>query len=175
VALPAVAGLADRLEQDYPLYRQGQMPRKLLTEAFKAHGSAVLLGLKTYWEGVDVPGEALRLVIVHQFPFSPPDDPVWEALCSYITKRGGSWFRELALPTATIAIKQGVGRLIRRQTDYGVMVVLDGRATTAAYGDKIMACLPPAPVTRSLDAVAAFYAARRPDARYPHRTPLRPA
>lgn len=164
VDLPAVIGLADRLGGDYPLYRQGQLPKPELVRLIKEQGNAVLLGVKSFWEGVDIAGEALRLVIINAFPFVPPDDPVWEALCEAVDRQAGedqAWFRQLAVPNATIALKQGFGRLIRTQTDFGVVAILDGRCSLTQYGRQIMDALPPATRTRTLEDVRRFYQMHR--------------
>lgn len=141
----------------YTTLVQGEMPRAELVRRFKESGHAVLFGLKSFWEGVDVVGEALSLVVIDKLPFGMPDDPLWSARCDAITRRGGSWFGELALPQATIALKQATGRLIRTRTDKGVVAVLDGRLSTKAYGQQIIKALPPFACTHSLPAVQAFF------------------
>jgi ATP-dependent DNA helicase DinG len=138
---------------------QGEMPRPELIKRFKESGHAVLFGLKSFWEGIDIQGEALSLVVIDKLPFGMPDDPLWSARCDAITRRGGSWFGELALPQATIALKQATGRLIRTRQDHGVVAVLDGRLSTKAYGQQIIKALPPFARTHSLSAVQAFFRA----------------
>lgn len=150
--------LAPRL-RDFLVLRQGEGTRQALVRQFKADGSAVLFGTKSFWEGVDVAGEALSLVVIVGLPFAPPDDPLWAARCDAIERRGGTWFFELALPTAILALKQGFGRLIRSVDDRGVVALLDGRLTTARYGEQIIRSLPPATRTRSIEAVRAFFGA----------------
>jgi ATP-dependent DNA helicase DinG len=98
---------------------QGEAPPAALLRQFRAHGQAVLVGTKTFWEGVDVAGAALSLVIIDRLPFGVPDDPLWDARCKEV---GEAWFSELALPTTLLALKQGVGRLIRRMDDVGPLV-----------------------------------------------------
>lgn len=150
--------LAPRLR--FTVLRQGDAPRPLLVEQFKADGKAVLFGLKSFWEGVSIDGEALSLVIIDKLPFGQPDDPVWEARCEAITERTGdrwAWFNQLAIPEAIIALKQGTGRLIRTRTDTGVCAILDGRLRTKGYGKRIVGALPPFTQTHSLDAVRAFF------------------
>lgn len=140
--------------------RQGDLPRPELLRKFRADGSAVLFATRSFWEGVDVQGAALSLVIVDKIPFAPPDDPLWDARKEAITRKRRdqwAWFNELAVPDATIALKQGVGRLIRSTADTGVFAILDGRLSTKRYGRDILRALPPAPVTRSLDDVRRFF------------------
>lgn len=149
--------LKDRLSQRYLVMRQGDAVRPALVRAFKDDGNAVLFGTKSFWEGVDVQGDALRLVVIVGLPFAPPNDPMWSARCDAIDRRGGKWFFDLALPTAIIALKQGFGRLIRSVDDRGVVALIDGRLTTARYGEGIVRSLPPATRTRSVDAVSAFF------------------
>lgn len=151
--------LASRLR--WTLLKQGDLPRPELVKRFKEDGKAVLFGVKSFWEGVDVQGEALSLVIVDKLPFNSPDDPIWEARCEAInTARGDrwAWFNELAIPVATIALKQAHGRLIRNKTDRGVVALLDGRLTTKGYGRKVIAALPPSKPTKSMEAVRTFLA-----------------
>jgi ATP-dependent DNA helicase DinG len=146
----------------YLVLRQGDLPRPELVKRFKQDGNAVLFGVKSFWEGVDVQGDALSLVVIDKLPFTPPDDPVWEARCEAINAKYGdrwAWFNRLAIPNAIIALKQGFGRLIRTGSDRGVVALLDGRLSTKDYGTRIIRALPPATPTRSMEAVAAFYGA----------------
>jgi ATP-dependent DNA helicase DinG len=143
---------------------QGEAPRPELTRLFRENGNAILFGLKSFWQGVDVPGTALRGVAIDKLPFSPPTDPVWSAKCELVDRRkgrNGASFKALAIPTATIAFKQGFGRLIRTGKDYGVVALLDGRLTMEWYGRTIVAALPPATEVRSLAAVREFYLAQQ--------------
>jgi ATP-dependent DNA helicase DinG len=142
---------------------QGDASAQELVRRFKADGRAVLFGLRSFWTGVDVQGGALSLVVIDKLPFPSPDEPVYQARCDHLTRTSGdkwAWFGQIAVPVCSIAFKQGFGRLIRTQTDTGVVALLDGRLTTKSYGAHILRALPPAPVVRSIDAVRAFYAAR---------------
>lgn len=136
----------------YPCKRQGEMPRQRLIEWFRETPQAVLFGTASFWEGVSVEGEQLSCVIIDRIPFQSPDDPVYEARCEAMKEEEGfSWFNDLALPHATMRLKQGVGRLIRTQKDCGVVAVLDARLTAKQYGRRILECLPPMTIVRSLD------------------------
>jgi len=147
------------LEADmpYPLFRQGDMPAARLIEQFRASRNGVLFGTQSFWEGVDVPGESLRLVVVDRLPFGSPENPMQKARVSAITKSGGDWFREFALPQAQLKLKQGFGRLIRNSTDRGVVAILDTRLITKYYGAKFLSYLPRARRVTSIDAVRSFY------------------
>jgi len=131
---------------------QGEMQRARLLNAFREDGNAILLGTSTFWEGVDVPGTALRLVIIDKLPFASPGDPVLSARINSMKQRGLNAFGQLQLPQAVITLKQGVGRLIRDENDYGVMVICDPRIRT-----KFLRSLPPMPKTDSIDRVRKFY------------------
>ena len=144
----------------YPLLVQGTGSRSELLERFRALGNAVLLGSQSFWEGVDVRGEALSVVVIDKLPFAPPDDPVLAARIEAIRARGGNPFIELQLPQAVLQLKQGAGRLIRDETDRGVLMLCDPRLVSKAYGRQILESLPPMKPTRSLSEVAAFLAAR---------------
>jgi ATP-dependent DNA helicase DinG len=142
----------------YPLFVQGTAPRAQLLDAFRASGNGVLLGAASFWEGVDVRGEALSLVVIDKLPFAPPDDPVLEARLAVIREAGGNPFSEYQVPAAAIALKQGAGRLIRDVHDRGVLMLCDPRLYSAGYGKLFLASLPPMPVTRALADVGAFFA-----------------
>ena len=133
---------------DYPLLVQGEAPREQLLRRFRESGNAVLLGTASFWEGVDVKGDALRLVIIEKLPFSSPDDALTKARIEHLKANGGNAFREYQLPEAALALKQGVGRLIRSETDRGVVVICDPRLIDKPYGRVFRASLPPMPVTR---------------------------
>ncbi len=133
--------LADRVR--FPLYVQGEQPRSLLLEQFRESGHGVLLGSSSFWEGVDVIGEALSLVVIDKLPFAAPDDPVMEARSSSLRRSGGNPFTQLYLPQAVIALKQGAGRLIRDVNDRGALVVCDPRIRTKSYGRVFLESLPP--------------------------------
>ena len=133
---------------DYPLLIQGSEAKPILLERFRQLGNAVLLGTATFWEGVDVKGEALSCVIIDKLPFASPVDPVTRGRMAYLKDRGLSGFDELSLPNAVIALKQGVGRLIRDISDKGVLMIADPRLTSREYGRNILASLPQIPRTR---------------------------
>ncbi|ASJ75294.1 ATP-dependent DNA helicase [Granulosicoccus antarcticus] len=142
---------------EYPILMQGQMPKRELIEAFQEAGNAVLLGTSSFWEGVDVRGDALSLVVIDKLPFGSPGDPVMSARIDHMKKAGGNPFYEFQIPQAAIALKQGVGRLIRDVTDRGVLVLCDPRMRTRDYGELFITSLPPMPITRGLDEVQQFY------------------
>ena len=142
---------------DYPIMMQGQMPKRELIEAFQSVGNAVLLGTSSFWEGVDVRGEALSLVVIDKLPFGSPGDPVMSARIDHMKQAGGNPFYEYQIPQAAIALKQGVGRLIRDVTDRGVLMLCDPRMRSRDYGEVFITSLPPMPITRGLDEVQQFY------------------
>ena len=142
----------------WPLFVQGEAPRSILLERFRASGNGVLLGTASFREGVDVAGDALSVVVIDKLPFAAPDDPVFEARLEAIRRSGGNPFRDEQLPQAVIALKQGAGRLIRTETDRGVLVLCDPRLTSKSYGRVFMESLPPLPRTRRVDDVEAFFA-----------------
>jgi ATP-dependent DNA helicase DinG len=131
-----------------PLLVQGEGPRERLLREFREHGDAVLLGTASFWEGVDVKGEALRLVIIEKLPFASPDDPLTKARIEHLQRSGGNAFRDYQLPEAVLALKQGVGRLIRSETDRGMIVICDPRLLGKSYGRVFRASLPEMPATR---------------------------
>ena len=141
----------------YPLLVQGDMPRGELIERFRSLGNAILLGTSSFWEGVDVRGEALSCVIIDKLPFASPGDPVLQARLNAIRNRGGNPFMDYQLPQAVITLKQGVGRLIRDARDRGALMICDPRLSTKQYGRVFLDSLPPVRVTRKLDEVAAFF------------------
>ena len=141
----------------YPLLRQGELPRAELVRRFKEAGNAVLFGVKTFWEGIDIPGKALSLVVIDRLPFEPPDDPVHQARVARMKARGENWFREYVLPQVILQLKQGVGRLLRADHDRGVMAILDARLHTRGYGKSVLLALPAAPVVTDLDEVEQFF------------------
>jgi len=145
----------------HPLLMQGDIPRTELLRQFRELGNAVLLGTSSFWEGVDVRGEALTCVIIDKLPFPPPDDPVYAARAERMKAEGVEPFMNYALPQAILNLKQGIGRLLRDINDYGVLVLGDPRLTSRGYGKKILSALPPIPMTRDMDTVRQFYADHR--------------
>jgi len=136
---------------------QGTRPKAALTQAFRADGNAVLLATQSFWEGVDVPGHALRLVVLEKIPFAVPTDPVMVARGRELEAAGESPFMKLSVPAAAIALKQGFGRLIRTQRDVGIVALLDERVHRRGYGKLILSALPPAQRTSELEDVHAFW------------------
>jgi len=145
----------------YPLLVQGSAPRSALLRDFRNTPNAVLLATSSFWQGVDVVGEALSCVIIDKLPFASPADPVTSARIEAIASRGGSPFGEYQIPLAILALLQGLGRLIRHRTDRGVLAILDPRLRTMGYGQRFLASMPPAPMTTSLDDVTRFFATDR--------------
>jgi ATP-dependent DNA helicase DinG len=143
-------------EIEYPILVQGAAPRSALLRDFKATPNAVLLATSSFWQGVDVVGEALSCVIIDKLPFASPGDPITAARIEAITARGGSAFGEYQIPLAVLALQQGLGRLLRHRQDRGVLAVLDPRLRTMGYGRRFLASLPPAPVTHDLAAIERF-------------------
>jgi len=156
-ARDAIAAAFARLRLDYPLLIQGEGSRSELLSRFRRLGNAVLLGSQSFWEGVDVPGDALSLVVIDKLPFAPPDDPLLAARLTHIALRGGNPFLDYQLPEAAISLKQGAGRLIRTETDRGVLMICDPRLADKPYGRRIVSALPPMRRTRELDDVLAFF------------------
>jgi ATP-dependent DNA helicase DinG len=140
----------------WPLFVQGTAPRHRLLEEFRLSGRGVLLGAASFWEGVDVAGDALSVVVIDKLPFAMPDDPVLQARLEALEEAGINPFMGWQVPTAVIALKQGAGRLIRDVHDRGVLVLCDPRLTTKGYGRLFLASLPPMPRTRELADVTAF-------------------
>ena len=146
-------------ELEYPILVQGSAPRSALLRDFKATPHAVLLATSSFWQGVDVAGDALSCVIIDKLPFASPGDPITAARIEAIGARGGSAFGEYQVPLAVLALKQGLGRLLRHRDDRGVLAVLDPRLKTMPYGRRFLASLPPAPVTHALEDVERFFEA----------------
>jgi ATP-dependent DNA helicase DinG len=143
---------------EYPILVQGTAPRSALLRDFKATPHAVLLATSSFWQGVDVVGEALSCVIIDKLPFASPGDPITAARIEALNARGGSAFAEYQIPLAILALQQGLGRLIRHRQDRGVLAILDPRLRTMGYGRRFLASLPAAPVTHDLDAIDRFFA-----------------
>jgi ATP-dependent DNA helicase DinG len=141
----------------YPVLVQGEAPRERLLERFRSEVDSVLVATSTFWQGVDIPGEALSLLVIAKLPFAAPGDPLHEARCERIVRDGGDWFQDYALPTAVLQLRQGFGRLIRGHADRGVVAVLDPRLSTRGYGRAFLDSLPPARVARDRAEVAAFF------------------
>ncbi len=142
---------------EYPILLQGESTRSELLERFRSHGNAVLVGSQSFWEGVDVRGEALSLVIIDKLPFAPPDDPVLSARIDKMNAEGKNAFMEYQLPYAVVTLKQGAGRLIRDETDRGVLMICDPRLISKPYGRRIWQSLPPFKRTRELSEALAFF------------------
>ncbi len=160
----AVNRAAERLREEfearglnYPLFVQGERGRTELLDSFRNAGNAVLIGSQSFWEGVDVRGDALSLVIIDKLPFAPPDDPVLAARIDVMEKQGMNGFMHHQLPEAIINLKQGAGRLIRDETDRGVLMICDPRLISKPYGRRIWQSLPPFKRTRVQDDVIAFF------------------
>lgn len=150
--------LADSLP--YPLLIQGEAPKSELLDRFREAGNAVLFATSSFWEGVDMPGDALRLVILDKLPFGAPDDPLLQARGRRIEERGESAFKKLSLPGAALSLKQGFGRLIRSSKDRGIVAVLDPRLLKKGYGRVLLRSLPPASRLSSFSEIEAFWGMR---------------
>jgi ATP-dependent DNA helicase DinG len=152
----AVQAMAE-MALDYPIFAQGSAPRSQLLNQFRATPHAVLFATSSFWQGVDVVGDALSCVIVDKLPFASPGDPITAARIDAIRAQGGDPFGEYQVPLAILALQQGLGRLIRHRRDRGVLAVLDPRLRTKGYGRRFIASLPPAPIVHDLDSVEAFF------------------
>jgi ATP-dependent DNA helicase DinG len=162
-SLRAVARAAERLKKafseandPFPVLQQGDAPRPTLLEDFRRAGNAVLVGSHSFWEGIDVKGDALTLVVIDKLPFAPPDDPVLAKRLELLSQQGGNPFMEHQVPQAIIALKQGAGRLIRSETDHGVLMICDTRLIDKPYGRRIWQSLPPMKRTRVENEVIQF-------------------
>ncbi len=142
----------------YPMLKQGDMTRLELTRRFREEEGSILFGLKSFWEGVDIAGDALSLVVIDKLPFDPPDDPVHEARVAMMKAAGENWFGTYVLPQAVLRLKQGIGRLLRTRADRGVMAILDTRLHTKGYGKQVIDALPPARRTSNIRDVERFFA-----------------
>jgi ATP-dependent DNA helicase DinG len=155
-ALAAAARLLRAGELPFPLLVQGDEPRGRLLARFRELGNAVLLGTQSFWEGVDVRGPALSVVLIDKLPFAVPDDPLLKARLDAAREEGRDPFRDVQLPQAVLALKQGIGRLIRDTDDAGLAVICDPRLTSRGYGRVFLGSLPPMPVIRSEEEAVAF-------------------
>jgi ATP-dependent DNA helicase DinG len=152
----AVLAFRESFRLPYPVKFQGDDAPGRLVRWLKETEGAVLVGTRTFWEGVDVPGPSVSLVVIDRAPFPPPGDPVVAKLCE---RAGKGWFREVSLPRAQVALRQGAGRLMRRPDDRGVVALLDPRIHARGWGKSVLKAMPPAPVTGSLEDVRRFFAA----------------
>jgi ATP-dependent DNA helicase DinG len=158
-AMRAVQAIA-QVELEYPVLVQGTAPRSILLQQFRTTPNAVLLATSSFWQGVDVMGEALSCVIIDKLPFASPGDPITAARIEAVAERGGQPFGDYQVPLAILALLQGLGRLIRHRDDRGVLAILDPRLQTMGYGRRFLASLPPAVITRDLDDIRRFFAGR---------------
>jgi len=156
-ALQMAAKLLEK-QIEYPLLVQGDKPKAILLDDFKQKGNAVLLGTSSFWEGVDVRGEALSTVIIDKLPFSSPGDPVLKARLEAMERQGRKPFIDYQLPTAVIALRQGIGRLIRDMDDRGVLLLCDPRLLKKSYGHMFLNSIPNMARTREISDVEAFFA-----------------
>jgi len=149
--------VAERIATPYPFRRQGEMPPAKLIKWFRETPGSVLLATATFWQGIDIRGDALSLVVIARLPFTSPGDPVYQERCSRL---GDRWFYDLALPHATLSLRQGFGRLIRGSDERGVVAILDTRLAKNAYGRYILSSLPPARITHAIEDVEVFFGGR---------------
>ncbi|MCA1849850.1 MAG: ATP-dependent DNA helicase, partial [Acidobacteria bacterium] len=158
-SLSGMRELYDRVAPrvDFPCFMQGQASKSGLLDKFRATSHAVLFATSSFWQGVDVRGEALSCVIIDKLPFAVPSDPVVAARQRFIEEQGGSSFYEYSVPQAIISLKQGLGRLIRSATDRGALAILDPRLRTKAYGRLFLESLPPCLVTSEIDDIARVF------------------
>jgi len=145
------------MQLEYPILMQGTAPRSALIRDFKATPHAVLFATSSFWQGVDVVGEALSCVIIDKLPFASPGDPITSARIDAINAAGGNAFADYQIPLAILALLQGLGRLIRHRQDRGVLAVLDPRLRTMGYGRRFLQSLPPAPITHDVTALDRFF------------------
>jgi len=159
--------IASRIRErlSYDVLVQGEAPRERLLERFREETDSVLVATATFWQGVDVAGESLSLLVMDKLPFASPGDPLTEARCERIVERGGDWFTDYALPVATLQLRQGFGRLVRGHADRGVAAILDPRIYTRGYGQHLLDSLPSCPLVDDLADVDDFFSAERPLAR----------
>ncbi len=158
-SIQAMEGMREYLSDQvpYPLLVQGSAPRAVLLERFKRETDSVLLAVASFWEGIDAPGKTLSCVIIDKLPFEVPSDPVIMARINKIREEGGNPFMEYQVPRAILALRQGIGRLMRASADRGVLAILDVRLFSKQYGKHFLKSLPPSPITRSIDDVKKFF------------------
>lgn len=156
-AMKALHGRLRAAQRGRSVLLQGEAPKASLLALFKADGRSVLVATSSFWEGVDVPGDALRLVVLEKIPFAVPSDPIIKARALAIESDGGNPFMEMFVPAAALSLKQGFGRLIRTRSDYGVVALLDERVHRRGYGKRLLAALPPAGRCTELEPVRAFW------------------
>jgi ATP-dependent DNA helicase DinG len=140
----------------YRLLLQGERPKHRLLESFRGAPS-VLFATQSFWEGVDVPGEALSLVVIDKLPFAPPNDPVVQARVRAVEAAGGDGFSDLQVPAAALALRQGFGRLVRSRKDRGLVALLDRRVVTRGYGKAFLATLPSCPLLSTVEEARAWW------------------
>jgi ATP-dependent DNA helicase DinG len=141
----------------YTVYKQGDAPRSILLEKFKKDIQSVLLATGSFWQGVDVPGEALSCLIIDKLPFASPGIPWWRPGSRPCGRVAGNPFMEYQVPAAVISLKQGLGRLIRKASDRGIMAILDKRILTSRYGASFLKSLPPIPVIHDMKEIERFF------------------
>jgi ATP-dependent DNA helicase DinG len=156
-SMRAVQALAE-MELPFPVLAQGSAPRSALLEQFRTTPNAVLFATSSFWQGVDVMGEALSCVIIDKLPFASPGDPITAARIEAVANRGGQPFDDYQVPLAILTLLQGLGRLIRHRDDRGVLAVLDPRLQSMGYGRRFLASLPPAAITHDQEGIARFFA-----------------
>ncbi|MCY4314188.1 MAG: ATP-dependent DNA helicase, partial [Gammaproteobacteria bacterium] len=144
-------------EVDWPLYRQGDMSKQILLDNFVENDHSMLFGTSTFWQGVDIKGDALCCVIIDKLPFGYPEDPVMKSRIRYCNEHGENAFMQIQIPEAVVALKQGAGRLIRSEKDRGVLVICDSRILNKPYGKQFLDSLPPMPVVRNIREVKLFF------------------
>jgi ATP-dependent DNA helicase DinG len=154
--LRSVQAIAE-MALDFPIFVQGSAPRSQLLKQFRETPNSVLLATSSFWQGVDVVGDALSCVIVDKLPFASPGDPITSARIDAIRSQGGEPFADYQVPLAILTLQQGLGRLIRPRQDRGVLAVLDPRLKTKGYGRRFINSLPPAPVVHKLEAIEGFF------------------
>jgi ATP-dependent DNA helicase DinG len=145
----------------YLFLKQGDQPKQTLIDTFKREISSVLFGTTSFWQGVDIPGESLSCVIIDKLPFASPTDPLVSARVDSLMQQGKDPFLTFQLPSAVLALRQGIGRLIRSRNDRGLIAILDRRITKKEYGKYFLSTLPPAPRTASFSEVHSFFSAGR--------------